>query len=83
MLQGLTWSQIAADLHNPSSPVAQGADGSANLFTAAICKITGNQPASVCTTAPVSALEGGLEALSPPSSRAAAAMGVSRIRCPS
>jgi thiol-disulfide isomerase/thioredoxin len=58
VLQGLTWSQIATDLHNPSSPVAQGAVGSANLFTAAICKITGNAPANVCTAAPVSALEG-------------------------
>jgi len=58
VLQGLTWSQIAADLHNPSSPVAKGADGSANLFTAAICRMTGNQPANVCTTAPVSTLEG-------------------------
>jgi thiol-disulfide isomerase/thioredoxin len=60
VLQGLTWSQIAADLQNPSSPVAQGAAGSANMFTAAICKITGNAPASVCTAAPVSALEGKL-----------------------
>jgi thiol-disulfide isomerase/thioredoxin len=58
VLQGLTWSQIASDLHNPSSAVAQGADGSANMFTAAICKITGNQPASVCTAAPVKSLEG-------------------------
>jgi hypothetical protein len=58
VLQGLTWSQIAADLHNPSSPVAKGAVGSANLFTAAICKLTGNAPANVCTAAPVSALEG-------------------------
>jgi thiol-disulfide isomerase/thioredoxin len=57
VLQGLTWSQIAADLHNPSSPVAQGADGSANLFTAAICKITGNTPAQVCKAAPIPALE--------------------------
>ena len=57
VLQGLTWSQIAADLHNPSSPVAQGAVGSANLFTAAICKITGNAPANVCTAAPISTLE--------------------------
>jgi len=57
VLQGLTWSQIASDLHNPASPVAQGANGSANLFTAAICKMTGNQPASVCTAAPIPALE--------------------------
>jgi thiol-disulfide isomerase/thioredoxin len=58
VLQGLTWSQIAADLHNPSSPVAKGAVGSANLFTAAICSITGNQPGSVCNAAPVAALRG-------------------------
>jgi thiol-disulfide isomerase/thioredoxin len=57
VLQGLTWSQIASDLHNPSSAVAQGAVGSANLFTAAICKITGNAPASVCTAAPIPALQ--------------------------
>jgi len=57
VLQGLTWSQIATDLHNPSSAVAQGAVGSANLFTAAICKITGNAPASVCTAAPIPALQ--------------------------
>jgi thiol-disulfide isomerase/thioredoxin len=58
VLHGLTWSQIAADLHNPSSPVAQGVNGSANLFTAAICKLTSNAPADVCTAAPVSTLEG-------------------------
>jgi thiol-disulfide isomerase/thioredoxin len=60
VLQGLTWSQIASDLHDPSSPVAKGAVGSANVFTAAICKLTGNAPAGVCTTAPVSAIEAGL-----------------------
>jgi hypothetical protein len=57
VLQGLSWNQIAADLHNPSSPVAQGAIGSANLFTAAICKITSNAPASVCTASPIPAIE--------------------------
>jgi thiol-disulfide isomerase/thioredoxin len=57
VLKGLTWSQIATDLHNPSSPVAQGALGSANVFTAAICKITGNRPGSVCSTPLVSSLE--------------------------
>ncbi len=57
VLQGLSWSQIAADLHHPSSAVAQGAVGSANLFTAAICKITGNAPASVCTAPPIPALQ--------------------------
>lgn len=58
VLQGLTWSQIAADLHKPSSAVAQGASGSANYFTAAICSVTNNQPTSVCNAAPVAALRG-------------------------
>jgi hypothetical protein len=57
VLQGLSWNQIAADLHTPSSPVSQGAVGSANLLTAAICKITGNAPASVCGASPIPALE--------------------------
>jgi thiol-disulfide isomerase/thioredoxin len=49
VLAGMTWSQVAAALHNPSSPVAQGADGAANMITAAICKMTNGQPGSVCT----------------------------------
>jgi len=50
VLAGLSWSTIAADLSNPSSPVAQAVDGTANYITAAICKMTGNQPASACTS---------------------------------
>ena len=50
LLAGLSWSQIAADLSNPNSPVAIGIDGTANYITAAICAMTGNQPASACTT---------------------------------
>jgi Domain of unknown function (DUF929) len=49
VLAGMTWSQAAAALHNPTSPVAQGADGAANMITAAICKMTNGQPGSVCT----------------------------------
>jgi len=52
VLQGRTWSQIAASVQVPSSAVAKGADGSANLMTAAICKITDNQPGSVCGALP-------------------------------
>ena len=47
---------IATDLHNPNSPVAKAVLGTANYFTAAICKMTGNQPASACTST-VQALE--------------------------
>ncbi len=51
VLSKLSWSTIATDLSNPSSPVAKAVDGTANYITAAICKMTGNQPASVCTPA--------------------------------
>ena len=59
VLSGLSWSTIAADLHNPNSAVAQAVNGTANYFTAAICKMTGNQPASACT-ATVRSLESSL-----------------------
>ena len=50
VLKGLTWSQIAASLSKPSSDVAQGVNGAANIITAAICKTTGGNPGSVCTS---------------------------------
>jgi thiol-disulfide isomerase/thioredoxin len=57
ILKGLTWAQVAADLHNPSSPVAQAVLGTANYMTAAMCKMTGNAPSSVCTSSAVANLE--------------------------
>ena len=59
VLSGLSWSTIASDLHNPNSAVAKAINGTANYFTAAICKMTNNQPASACTTA-VQSLETGI-----------------------
>jgi thiol-disulfide isomerase/thioredoxin len=56
VLQGKTWSQIATALKDPTSSIAKAVDGTANYITAAICKLTGNQPASACTPA-VQALE--------------------------
>jgi len=56
VLSGLKWDQIANDLNNPDSPVAKAINGTANHITAAICKMTGNQPASACT-ATVQSLE--------------------------
>jgi uncharacterized protein DUF929 len=49
-LAGLSWATIAADLSSPSSTVAQQVDGTANYITAAICGMTGNAPATVCTS---------------------------------
>jgi len=56
VLQGKTWSQIATALKNPDSAIAKAVDGTANYITAALCQLTGNQPASACTPA-VQALE--------------------------
>src|SRR5271165_800896 len=56
LLAGKTWAQIATALKNPSSQIAKAVDGTANYITAAICEMTGNQPASACTPA-VTALE--------------------------
>ena len=59
-LAGKTWAQVAAALKDPSSPIAQAVDGTANQITAAICKTTNGNPASVCTAAGVKAAAGAL-----------------------
>jgi Domain of unknown function (DUF929) len=59
-LQGKSWSQIAAALKDPASPIAQSVDGAANYITGAICRMTNNQPASVCTSPAVTAVASGL-----------------------
>ena len=44
MLAGKTQAQIAEALKDPSSPIAKAVDGSANVYTAALCQLTNNQP---------------------------------------
>lgn len=60
LLAGKTQAEVAAALKDPSSPIAKAIDGSANLYTAALCKITNNQPAAVCTSDAVTAAAGKL-----------------------
>jgi len=60
ILHGMTWSQVATALSNPASPVAKQVDGAANRLIAAICKITNNQPANVCTAPTIKTLQGNL-----------------------
>ena len=60
VLQGKSWSQIAAALKDPTSPIAQSVNGAANYITGAICQMTNNQPASVCNSAAVTAVKSGL-----------------------
>lgn len=57
ILDGKNWSQIASQLNNTSSEEAQGIIGSANLLTAQICNMDGNQPQSVCGQLYIQSLE--------------------------
>ncbi len=48
-LQGKTWNSIISNLTVTNSSVSQSVVGSANLFTAEICRITNFTPSSVCS----------------------------------
>lgn len=52
-MQGLTWQQIADNLNDPNNSVTQSIVANANYMTAAICQVTDNKPANVCTAAPI------------------------------
>jgi thiol-disulfide isomerase/thioredoxin len=56
-LAGLQWQDIANDLSDPSSPVAQHILGSANFLTAGICIATQQQPGSVCNSSTIQQIE--------------------------
>lgn len=49
VLKGLTHSDVAKAMHDPSSDVAKAVDGSANAISAAVCKLTNDKPANVCS----------------------------------
>ncbi|MGD0246935.1 MAG: DUF929 family protein [Streptosporangiaceae bacterium] len=59
-LASLSWTQVAAAMRDPSSPVAKDIDGAANMITAAICTLTHGQPGGVCQSAGVKAAAGSL-----------------------
>ncbi|MGZ4639843.1 MAG: DUF929 family protein [Actinomycetes bacterium] len=50
VLAGKTQAQIAAALKNPSNPIAQAVNGTANVLSAVLCDVTKGQPANVCTS---------------------------------
>ena len=54
-LAGLTQGQIAIALSDPTNPVTQAIIASANEQSAAICVLTNNKPAAVCSSAGVQA----------------------------
>lgn len=47
-LAGKSWSDIAAQLRDPTSPVAKAILGNANYLSAAICDATSQSPTAVC-----------------------------------
>ncbi|HEX8982597.1 MAG TPA: DUF929 family protein [Ktedonobacterales bacterium] len=60
VLKDLSWQQIAAQLNNPNSAATKSIIGTANYQTAAICKLTNNQPASVCSEPYIKSIEAAL-----------------------
>ncbi|MFG1909564.1 DUF929 family protein [Kribbella sp. NPDC048928] len=50
LLAGKTQDEVGEALKDPSNPITKAVIGSANVYTAAICKLTNNQPAKVCST---------------------------------
>ena len=61
-MQGLTWQQIADNLNDPNNSVTQSIVANANYMTAAICQITDNKPANVCTAVPIPSIISDLKA---------------------
>lgn len=56
VLAGLSQTQIAQQLANPNSAVGQAIDGAANVITAAITQVTGQQPMSVASSPAIAAI---------------------------
>ena len=48
-LSGQSWQAVVDEVKDPSTVQAKAIVGSANLITAAICKMTSDQPSAVCT----------------------------------
>jgi thiol-disulfide isomerase/thioredoxin len=57
VLSGMSWQAVADSLAQPSSPQAKAILGSANLITAAVCKLTADQPATVCSSSTIQSIE--------------------------
>jgi hypothetical protein len=57
VLTGLSYTDVANQLKDPNSDVAKGMLGAANDMTAAICQLTNNQPANVCTSGSIPSIQ--------------------------
>ncbi|HEV2026913.1 MAG TPA: DUF929 family protein [Candidatus Dormibacteraeota bacterium] len=57
VLSGMSWQAVTDALAQPDSAQAKAILGSANLITAAVCKLTADQPATVCSSTSIQAIE--------------------------
>ncbi len=57
ILAGMTWQPVADLLQQPGSAQAKAILGAANLITAAVCQLSGQQPVAVCSGASIQAIE--------------------------
>lgn len=57
ILSGMSWQAVADAVLQPDSEQAKAILGAANLITASICRLTADQPASVCSGAAIQAIE--------------------------
>lgn len=60
LLSGKSHQAIANDAHSGSGSDGKAINGSANVITAAICKITNNQPDNVCNSSAIKSIAGKL-----------------------
>jgi len=58
VLEGLTLSQIGFDIGDPSSPVAQAVDGTANYLIAGLCSMIGGTQPPICNSTTVAIARG-------------------------
>jgi len=61
VIAGMSWLAVADSLQQTDSPQARAIIGSANVVTAAICKMTSDQPTAVCASATIQGLEKNLK----------------------
>lgn len=57
VLKGLSFEQIAQQAAKPDTAVGRSVIGTANVITGALCALTGDKPANVCTTGDIPAIE--------------------------
>jgi hypothetical protein len=50
LLKGLTMQEIADGVADPTSPIGRAVLAASNVYTAAICRATGDQPSTVCAS---------------------------------